>query len=535
MRILLLYANPNLSVPVSPYGLDTVSATLQARCGPTEVLITNPFIEAIEPEAHLRAVLAHFQPDVVGISVRNIDNAIVALPGDPPPDGSPIDVVAYAPAIRGLTDVIKEWRADALCVVGGSGFTACPAEFLRYLDLDYGFVGPAESTFAELVGALREARPPYGKAAAEIIRGLPNAVIRDDGGFHRTAARLSFRAEAREPMRIAPEYQLLYRLRNIPVAVRTKSGCPLRCSYCTDPVNQRRTEHRAVGNVVAEIRHHVEEHGLRSFHIADAELNLPYEDHLLRVCAGIRDSGLAGQIGWRGYFNVTPFSDELMDALATAGCDAPSFAVDSFCEDGLRAHQKNFRAHHVHDVLNRLLSRGSAVRPEVCLLLGRRGETAASIDANIRWMLEYADRGVRIAYSCGLRVYPNTPLARETLDTAHVYLSSGPLGRTGGRRFTPDELLREPVVYCEPFPPRELAHYVARRAGGHPNIGVFTDGPWPEARHSEELRLFNVGVHRMAHGRFGQARAYLSSALGKNPGLSVARGALEIVDSLNPG
>ncbi|NUR90987.1 MAG: radical SAM protein, partial [Nonomuraea sp.] len=301
-----------------------------------------------------------------------------------------------------------------------------------------------------------------------------------------------------------------------------------------DPINQRATGRRDVANVVSDLRHHVEEHGLSRFHIADAELNLPYEDHVLRVCAGIRDGGLAGRISWRGYFNVTPFSDALIDGLLSAGCDSPSFAVDSFHDAGLRAHQKNFRSRHVHDLLGRLLARGPAVRPEVCLLFGAPGETLAGIEENVRWMRHYADRGIQIAYSCGLRVYPNTPLGQRPLDRAHLYLPSGPLGGTGLHRFTPDELLRQPVVYCEPLAPRELAHHLAERLGGHPNTGVFTDGRWPEARHSTELRLFNVGVHRMAHGRFGPARDLLNQALDANAGFDLARTALRIIDRVNP-
>jgi radical SAM superfamily enzyme YgiQ (UPF0313 family) len=530
MRLLLLYANPNQSVPVSPYGLDAIRGILRSRGDPVETVTVNPFIEHVDPETHLRSVLAAFQPDLIGISIRNIDNAIVAITDDTPSDGSLIDIVAYAPAVRRLVNVVKEWNDDVACVVGGSGFTSCPVEYLRYLDLDHGFIGPAEDAFAQLVGELSRSAPPYQKRVAEILSTLPNAVTKADGGFRTAPVRAALQTEPASPPDIAAEYQLLYRLRDIPVAVRTKSGCPLRCVYCTDPVNLRRTDRRPIDHVIAELRHHVDAHGFGNFHIADAELNLPYEDHLLRLCGHLRDSGLADRIRWRGYFNVIPFSDDLVDAVVTAGCRSPSFAVDSFHDEGLRAHRKNFRAHHVHDVLNRLLAHGSAVRPEVCLLLGRPGETLGSIDENIRWMLHYAERGVQIAYSCGLRVYPNTPLAEIPLDISHIYLSSGRIEGQGTRLFTPGELLAEPVVYCEPLTPRDLVRYLAQRVGGHPNINIFADWPWPEVRHADELRLFNVGVHRMAYARFDAATTHLTEALDRNPDLTVARTALEVID-----
>lgn len=530
MRILLLYANPNMSVPVSPYGLNAIAGAVRARGVPAETLTVNPFIEHTEPEAYLAAVLDAFRPDLIGVSIRNIDNAIVALSGDDPPDGAPIDIVAYAPAVRRLVEVVKGWNPDTAIIAGGSGFTSCPEAFLRYLGLRYGVAGPGEDVFARLAEALAETGPPYRRRPDGILSGLPGTVVPDGAGYRMTPPAASLASAAFTPVTIAPEYQLLYQLRDIPVAVRTKSGCPLRCAYCTDPINLRRTDRRPSDHVVAEFRHHVEDHGFTRFHIADAELNLPYEDNLLRVCAGLRDSGLAERLTWRGYFNVKPFSDQLLDAIVAAGGTSPSFAVDSFRDEGLRAHRKNFRARHVHDVLDRLLARGRDVRPEVCLLLGHPGATLDGIDAEVDWMLRYADRGVQIAYSCGLRVYPNTPLARTPLDTAHVYGPSGG-GRGGGTRlFTPQELLAEPVVYSAPLSPRDLARYVAERTGGHPNIGVFTDGPWPERWHAEELSLFNVGVHRLARGRYDAAADLLTRALRRNPGLSVARTALSVAD-----
>ena len=527
MRILLLYANPNQSVPVSPYGLDILAPTLRARRERVDLLTVNPFIESTDPQAWLRSVLIAYQPDLVGLSIRNIDNAIVAISADTPASGSPIDVVPYAPSVRDLVNVLKEWNDDVPCIAGGSGFTSCPIEFLRYLGLDYGFLGSAEDSFARLVAGLRNAGPPYRQRVAVLLPALPGAVT-VSGPLRRTSAGISLRSEPASSPRLAAEYQLLYRLRNIPAAVRTKSGCPLRCSYCTDPINLRRTERRPADNVVAEFRHHVDEHGITDFHVADAELNLPYEDHLFRVCEGLRDSGLAHRITWRGYFNVIPFSDELVRAIAEAGCRSPSFAVDSFDEAGLRVYGKNFRLHHVHDVLQRFLARGPEIHPEVCLLLGRPGETLGSIDTNIRWMLEYADKGVQISYSCGLRVYPNTPLARMPLDASHIYLPSGPSERCGMVLYSPDELLAEPIVYCEPLAPRELVRYLAERVGGHPNINIFADWPWPEAHHTEELRLLNVGVHRIAYGRSGEAVNHLTGALRRNPGLWPARAALKV-------
>jgi hypothetical protein len=62
-----------------PYGLDTISQILKVRESPAKTLTMNPFIEDIDTRSYLRDILAAYEPDLVGISIRNIDNAIVAI------------------------------------------------------------------------------------------------------------------------------------------------------------------------------------------------------------------------------------------------------------------------------------------------------------------------------------------------------------------------------------------------------------------------------------------------------------------------
>lgn len=515
MRALLIFANPNQAVPVSPYGLDIIRANMAVQEPAAEIRIINPYIESTDPVRHLSKVLAEFSPDIVGLSIRNIDNSVVAISENYPADGSPIDLVSYVPAIRELCDALREWNPEVPCVAGGAAFTSCPGEFLDYLGLDFGLLGAGEDSFRKLIVTLRGLRPPYVPHLARVLSTLPGAVYRADGPAFRTVPRaMTLCAEPNVTPEIASEYQLIYQLRGIPAAVRTKTGCPLRCAYCIDPVNMRVTDKRPVEHVLDDIDYYAGEYGLSSFHIADAELNLPYEDHVLALCAGMRRRGLADRVSWRGYFNAVPCSDQLLDALVSAGCRAPSFAIDSFVPAGLRGHQKNFRAAQAHDLLARLLERKA--RPEVCLLLGQPGETAESLQANIGWMLHYADQGVQVAYSCGIRVYPNTPLYRQRLNQDYLYTRPGPA----------DSPL-DPRAYCEPFPPRELAAYVRERTHRHENIQLFVE-PLPEATHAEALRFFNVGIHRLAHGLYAESKAYLEAALSAAPDLAVARRALRL-------
>jgi len=287
---------------------------------------------------------------------------------------------------------------------------------------------------------------------------------------------------------IAPEYRLFAKLLELPIAIRTKTGCPLRCAYCIDPINMRRTYYRPLEHVIADFSYYIEHYDLHKFHIADSEVNLPKEDHLIAVCNALEHSGLAHQQRWHGYFNIRPCSDTLIDALLRSRCYLPSFSVDSFDDRILKIHQKNFKMTHVTDVLNRLLlHKDDSLTVHVGILFGEPGETLESIQTTVRWMKHYAEQGVRLGYSCGLRVYPNTPLARyPEFDAKHVYTRPGvhieKKPTKPGYIAAPNSIsLLETVVYCSPLPPRELAAYLASQFEGYATINVIKEGAVTEA------------------------------------------------------
>jgi radical SAM superfamily enzyme YgiQ (UPF0313 family) len=522
--VLLVYGDPHQAYPVSPYGLEVLRDRLDAYGDAVRTRVVNPFIEALDEVAHLRSVLADFAPDLIGLSVRNIDNSVVVADTRVPPDGAPIDVVNYLAVLRTLVRAAREECPEVPWVAGGAAFTSCPAECLDYLGLDLGIVGAGEDSFARLVGALRGERRVDADTVAKHLSGLPGAICRTPGGFRRTPARSVLRDEPATTPAIAAPYRLLSRLRDIPVAVRTKSGCPLRCAYCLDPLNMRETDRRPVRHVVADIARYADGYGLTWLHLADAEVNLPRPDHLTAVCEALRAAGLGERVTWQAYLNAVPCPDDLIDAMVAAGCRRPSFSLDSFDDGMLRGHGKSFRARHVHDLLGRLLRRCPPdVVVEVGVLLGQPGETPRSIEDNLYWMRHYADRGVRFYYSCGIRVYPHTPLSRAALDPRHLY--------HGAPSEEPAPPLVDPVVHCAPMPPRELAAYVAGRVGGHPGIAPMREQPWPEAYRSLRPRMFNVGVTALAEGATDRARLMLGAVRADAPWFEPAARAWDMLSA----
>ena len=72
------------------------------------------------------------RPDVIGISIRNIDNE------------DTLDTRSYIPGYEVIARFVRA-RTQAPIVLGGSGFSIFPGELMSRLDADFGVVGEGEA------------------------------------------------------------------------------------------------------------------------------------------------------------------------------------------------------------------------------------------------------------------------------------------------------------------------------------------------------------------------------------------------------
>src|SRR5712691_1144345 len=139
MRVLLVSANQERSPdPVAPLGVCYV-ATATAAAG-HDVRVLDLCFSA-DVEADVTAAIAAHGPDVIGLSLRNVDNC--AHP----------DTVSYLPHYRRVVAACRDASA-APVVLGGSAFTTMPRFYLPALDVPYGIVGEGEVAFVALLARL---------------------------------------------------------------------------------------------------------------------------------------------------------------------------------------------------------------------------------------------------------------------------------------------------------------------------------------------------------------------------------------------
>ena len=317
-RVLLVHANPFQRVtPVPAYGLERLRTALGSTG--VEVELLDPYLVSEDPLAAARAAAERFRPDVIGLGVRIIDDCIVVDRLEAPAD-EPIDVSFLLPEILELRRVLGEAAPDALVLVGGAGFSACPQECLEYLAVDYGVVGAGEEALVAI-------------CEGQALDGVPG-VVRRGGEEGIGAYHLGFGGPTQRDPLYAPANSF---------PVRTRIGCAMQCVYCTAANLGRQHARGELETVLDEIQQTVQ--GARnrgvgrvSIFFADDEFNLPDERHPISVLRGIAERGLAKHLTWRAYFNPTPFSAEFADLVRETNGHV-SITVDSAADALLQTEQ----------------------------------------------------------------------------------------------------------------------------------------------------------------------------------------------------
>ncbi|RJQ82451.1 MAG: radical SAM protein [Desulfobacteraceae bacterium] len=409
MKVLLISANTVLEpYPVYPLGLDYVAGAI---AGDHEVRRLDMNCPA--DRDGLQETVQSFHPDVVGISLRNIDNTDVLHP-----EGF---MAGYQELVRGVRRLTA-----AKIVLGGSGFTIFPEEAIRLLQADYGIVGEGES-FALLLSALAGGQTPDG------IPGLISRTAQP------AAAAPWSRSTAR---RFDPQASYLaFYLRNGGMLnLQTKRGCPFKCIYCSYPHIEGRVLRRETPEQVARTAVGLEKAGARYIFITDSAFNADV-DHSLAVARAFRAAGLS--IPWGGFFAPTRLPQDYFQVMADCGLKHVEFGTEAMAAAVLQAYRKPFGVEEVMLAHRSAISAGLHVAHY--FLFGGPGETEQTLETSFS-NIDKLERTVLFLF-CGMRIYPHTGLYDLAI-------------REG--QLTADQSIVEPVFYA----PASLGHaHVAGRVG----------------------------------------------------------------------
>jgi radical SAM superfamily enzyme YgiQ (UPF0313 family) len=387
MRVLFVSPNTErLSMPTLPLGLALVAAAARRAGHETRFL---DLLAVQEPLAAVQQAIAKFQPEVIALSIRNVD------------DQSMQETKFLLEPVR---DVVAACRAasPAKLVVGGAGFSIFPEAALRYLGADYGVCGEGEVVFPALLERLQRGLDAVGLPGVYVLGGpVPTTRIfaEELDLLPMPDANLWASADPKDP--------------EIWVPVQTRRGCPLACSYCSTPeLEGTDVRMRSPASVVEHIAK-VAAAGFHKLHFVDNTFNLP-PSYALDLCRRLAELHL--DMAWRCILYPHLVSEELVAAMAKAGCAEVSLGFESGCPKVLEAMNKRFGPAEVRETSDRLAAHG--IRRLGFLLLGGPGETKESVDESLAFARSLGLEMLKV--SVGIRLYPHTPLALQAVEEGVV-------------------------------------------------------------------------------------------------------------------
>jgi len=378
MKVLLISANTEkINMPILPMGLGFVAAAVQQAGHRVR------FVDLMGPGAHLAMLeeeIKPFQPDVIGISIRNVD-----------------DQVSESPRflIEGAREVVATCKrlSDAPVVLGGAGYSLFPEAALVYLGADMGIQGEGEAAFCELLERFA-ANAPLDEVPGLYLRGkglqAPRTYVRllDDWPFPDPAI---FDASLFKD----PTYYL---------PIQTRRGCPLHCSYCsTASIEGSRIRKRSPESVVRELaRWH--QAGFHRIFFVDNTFNLP-PAYAKSLCDLLAREKL--DLTWRCILYPGNVDESLVTAMARAGCEDVSLGFESGSQPVLDGMRKGFDTREIRRTAQML--GGAGIGRMGFLLLGGPDETKETVQESLEFVDSLHLEMVKV--TIGIRIYPDTRLA----------------------------------------------------------------------------------------------------------------------------
>jgi lipid biosynthesis B12-binding/radical SAM protein len=394
MRILLISANVAKSpYPVYPLGLSMIAAALENaghQVTQFDYLQHGASLEAVA--ASVRA--AH--PDLVGISLRNIDNTNI------------LNEQTYIPCVR---DIVTTIRAESGCriVLGGSGFSIMPEVILDAVGADYGIVGEGERLMVAFVEAAGRGEYPKERC----LRSAP-----------------SLHHHEIPPARYDADIMAFYRANGNLAGVQTKRGCPHKCIYCSYPLLEGAgIRPRDPDAVVADIRNLMEKHAAAYIFFTDSVFN-DEQGHFREVVRKMHDAGI--KVPWTAFFRPGGLDDEIVALMKETGLQAAEIGSDAASDTALRKLGKNYLFKDIA-ACNDLFARHGVAAAHY-FMFGCPGETPDLVLEGIRNIKSL--KGAAIFIFMGIRILPGTALAE--------------VARKNGMISRDDKDLLEPVYYLSP-------------------------------------------------------------------------------------
>jgi radical SAM superfamily enzyme YgiQ (UPF0313 family) len=386
-RILLVSTNRERQpYPVVPNGLACVASALDEAGH--EVTFLDLCFEK-DPAAAAARAASEIRPQVIGVSVRNIDNS------------DAIALQHYTPEARCILDALRASSPGAKIIAGGAAFGVAPEALFTELGVDYAVAGDGERASVELVRRVLAGEPADGIAG--VVRAGETSVVFTPPGEEADLDSLP-RPSLHRWIDIAR-----YQRHGATIPIQTKRGCVYKCIYCTyrnvEGWGYRTRDPELVADEIAELHRLA---NVSNFDFVDSTFNSP-PGHAIQVCEAISRRNLKVKLETTN-FTPASVSNELLSAMRAAGFHSLGITAESASDGVLERMEKGFDAAKVAEVASRVERAG--LRTLWIFLVGGPGETKKTLGETLAFAAGRLNRGDAVYLTVGLRIYPGTTLHR---------------------------------------------------------------------------------------------------------------------------
>ncbi len=432
MRILLISTNRHdrfvgsLPVRPIPLGLAILLGALQGSRHTVHVL---DLMFERAPRQAIRRAIRELSPDVIGMSVRNLDagggRRVAAR-----------RVGSFLPEIRSWVRTCRQ-ASEAPVVLGGPAVSLLPREAFAALEPDFLLAGDASQIFLELVERLER---------QESWSDLPGLVYRD-GAEIRGNPLGSWEAPQVSPIYDAFDLRK-YKAAGYSISVLTKMWPYVRTTGPTPMSEMPAPVPRPIPALLNDLRDLRMRLSIRRVFLADSGFNVPLPD-AKTLCRALHKSRLG--LEWATGLQSGSMDNELARLMRDAGCRMALLAGPGPLQEPLR----DFDWHLAQFAATAEPLCAVRVRLVATAVFGRPGETRDTVERTLDLLAHLKPFHVQL--SAGIRILPFTPLAEQA--------------KTEGLISQDGDLLR-PVVYLNPALKDWLPRRLRAAARTHPSWHV---------------------------------------------------------------
>ena len=246
------------------------------------------------------------------------------------------EIVAWRPDVLAFTAMTTSYRSieeaaallreqlNAPTIIGGPHATTLPELTLQNPDLDFLVYGEGELVFRDWLRQVAEGREDwaanrglwYKDDDGVVVNNGERELIPDLDALPFPARHLF---ELKSYTLAAPDGQPM-------VTVLTSRGCPYKCSFCFKGIVGRTYRQRSPENIVAELRHIMQQYGVRNFYFMDDLFTIN-----AKRLEAILDYFMAQawDVRWQCLARVDRVNPELLRKMYRAGCRQVHFGIES--------------------------------------------------------------------------------------------------------------------------------------------------------------------------------------------------------------